>query len=839
MKHKKRKYPVLSADTDGYSPTKGMVAAAKRGLELRKKYGKGGTQVGVARARDIANQKRLSLDTVKRMHSFFSRHDGNQAGGENDAGYIAWLLWGGDPGRSFARKIAERESKEIQAGEPQMIEPNRKERRRLRKERRVTIRRLPGEFELNASFEIEAAEEENKQPTISIQAYDGEPMKLRGFPHPVVVDLNTAGFRGDQIVLLRDHDAKRPIGHSTTQRISATGIEIDGVLSVSNQDSNEIVAASKNGFQWQASIGARDFRAELVAKGKRVSVNNKTHYGPVIVARHAKIHEVSVLPIGAAKSTTVSIAASLNGEIDMDFTNWLEAKGFEVAALSDDQVSVLQAAYDSEKAPEEIEASEEPVASVEQPNVRDIVQQLQAEAKAENLRLSKINSLCATHGIREVEVDGAKVILAEHAINNDWSVERTELEIRRNERPVAQFAIHASGSKPTGSALEASILRSQFNFSDSKLEASFDGQTLEVADSKQYRSMGLHQMMDEIIHASGGHFNGNRKSPDFIRTAFEASNTLKASGTSTLSLPNIFENTLNKVLLDQFNSIQTSWQKLCQVVSVSDFKAINMYRLEANGGFQPVAKDGELKHMSMQDSKSTLQADTFGAIMTLTRKDIINDDLSALSQRASVIGRTAGKKIEEEVFQLLLNNTGSYYSVGGKNYASGAGTALSYGSLSDALEGFRNQVDANGQPVLIEPKYLVVPTSLEGSARELMTSQLVGFGGTDNAKSKDPTNNIYFNLAEVCVSPYLNNANIKKQGGSSMANTSASSWYLWSDPADGLAPIRVGFLNGRQEPIVEQEDMSFEKLGIQMRSYFDFGVAFSGDKQGSFKMAGA
>ena len=42
MKHKKRKYPVLSADTDGYAPTKGMVAAAKRGLELRKKYGKGG-----------------------------------------------------------------------------------------------------------------------------------------------------------------------------------------------------------------------------------------------------------------------------------------------------------------------------------------------------------------------------------------------------------------------------------------------------------------------------------------------------------------------------------------------------------------------------------------------------------------------------------------------------------------------------------------------------------------------------------------------------------------------------------------------------------------------------
>lgn len=88
-------------------PTAEMAANAARGLELREKHGKGGTAVGVARARDIKNRANLSPSTVKRMHSFFSRHEGNQKGGEDDAGYIAWLLWGGDAGKAWAARKSE------------------------------------------------------------------------------------------------------------------------------------------------------------------------------------------------------------------------------------------------------------------------------------------------------------------------------------------------------------------------------------------------------------------------------------------------------------------------------------------------------------------------------------------------------------------------------------------------------------------------------------------------------------------------------------------------------------------------------------------------------------
>lgn len=97
-------------------PTKGMMEEARKGLEWRREYGRGGTEVGVARARDIANGKNLSISTIKRMHSFLKRSaDNEQAEGYEpgedgfpSAGRIAYALWGGKPALSWVeKKIAE------------------------------------------------------------------------------------------------------------------------------------------------------------------------------------------------------------------------------------------------------------------------------------------------------------------------------------------------------------------------------------------------------------------------------------------------------------------------------------------------------------------------------------------------------------------------------------------------------------------------------------------------------------------------------------------------------------------------------------------------------------
>jgi hypothetical protein len=102
---------------EGYSPPAGARSAARRAIKFKEdgKATGAGTQVGWTRAGQLARGESLSLSTVKRMYSYFSRHEvdkkgkdwGNTANPSN--GYIMWLAWGGDAGFSWSRRIVNRE----------------------------------------------------------------------------------------------------------------------------------------------------------------------------------------------------------------------------------------------------------------------------------------------------------------------------------------------------------------------------------------------------------------------------------------------------------------------------------------------------------------------------------------------------------------------------------------------------------------------------------------------------------------------------------------------------------------------------------------------------------
>jgi len=102
---------------DSHKPPQGVISNAKRGLELRREFNRGGTPVGVARARSLSNGQGIPLETIRRMVSYFARHEVDKKGKDwgnasnPSAGYIAWLLWGGDAGKTWADSISEREKK--------------------------------------------------------------------------------------------------------------------------------------------------------------------------------------------------------------------------------------------------------------------------------------------------------------------------------------------------------------------------------------------------------------------------------------------------------------------------------------------------------------------------------------------------------------------------------------------------------------------------------------------------------------------------------------------------------------------------------------------------------
>lgn len=95
-----------------YKPTSGMATAARRALKWKEEGKAGGTLVGLARANQLKDREPLSASTVMRMHSFFSRHEvdkratGFRSGEEGfpSKGRVAWDLWGGDGGQSWARQ---------------------------------------------------------------------------------------------------------------------------------------------------------------------------------------------------------------------------------------------------------------------------------------------------------------------------------------------------------------------------------------------------------------------------------------------------------------------------------------------------------------------------------------------------------------------------------------------------------------------------------------------------------------------------------------------------------------------------------------------------------------
>jgi HK97 family phage prohead protease len=96
-----------------FTPPAGVREEAARGLAWRSEYGRGGTAVGVARARDLSNGRTISPETARRMKAFFDRHQSDRQGegwspgetGFPSNGRIAHALWGGDSGYSWSRKL--------------------------------------------------------------------------------------------------------------------------------------------------------------------------------------------------------------------------------------------------------------------------------------------------------------------------------------------------------------------------------------------------------------------------------------------------------------------------------------------------------------------------------------------------------------------------------------------------------------------------------------------------------------------------------------------------------------------------------------------------------------
>lgn len=329
-------------------------------------------------------------------------------------------------------------------------------------------------------------------------------------------------------------------------------------------------------------------------------------------------------------------------------------------------------------------------------------------------------------------------------------------------------------------------------------ESHYDARTLEAAD-KARKTVSLGETLVRAAKTNG--YTGSEKIssgtlPVILQAAF-----------ATHSIANLLEAAVNKFLLAGFNAVEAAWREVSAVRSVADFKAINMYRLNGSFKFAKVGNAGELKNAQASDTKRSLAADTYGITTSLTRQDIINDDLNALSLIPQRIGRGAALSLNEVIWAEFLNSNSTYYQA----VTPAAGNALQYSSLETAVTTFRRLSDPDGNPLGIQPRILLVPPELEPKAVQLMTqSALIASSlGSTSSKTVEPSANAFQGRYRIVTSNYL---------------TSTSTWWLMADAAD-LPAMDVVFLNGQQVPTIEQVQADYQLLGVQMRGFMDFGCA--------------
>ena len=682
-------------------------------------------------------------------------------------------------------------------------------------------------------LEIKAADGENGSPEFTMQAYGGGRLHLGNFPHPAVIAAEGVEVHGgaDTIPILRDHDGKRPVGHGKPI-VASDSLQVEGTISQTSDDAKQIIEASRNGYPWQASIGGRmTEKPTFVKAGKSVTVNGRRQSGPVYVVNAFMWTETSVVSVGAdADRATTSIAATSDPKgLDMDFQEWLEAQGFE--DVSDTQRQTLRAAYDAEhKSDDAIE--------LDKLKASNALDEMRAEAVTVSKELKKISRISAQYGDRcdDSLIDS----LEAKALTGKISAETFELELLKASRPLP----NGSGTAPTyagadcnaiTAALCNSIGMDEESVSNSlKAEVGVKAAEKAMNDAATLRGFNVHKLIHTVLHAHGRSVSPGQGIDDSVlASALECGSNIRASaGFSTVSLPGILSRVANKAMLQSYNDGMGVAREFCAETDTTDFKQFDRYRMTEAGDFEELGATGEIKSSTLTEETLSNQVKTYGRMFGITRQMLINDDLGAMLAIPSLLGKMAARTLEKSVISLLANastgaaSTNFFFSTSSAkkkaNYAAGAATALDIDALGTAYKLFLDQVDSQGNPIMVEPSLLLVTNKNAVNARKLFNDAAYRF---TNADTKETTENQWQGMFRPLVSPFL-----------SQLATTEDEYYLLPRPSD-TAVINIAYLRGQRSPVISQSDVDFNQLGVQMRGVFDFGVALW-DQRLAVKMAG-
>ena len=672
---------------------------------------------------------------------------------------------------------------------------------------------------MEAPVSIEAAEGDKKgPPAFTATFYTGGKMNINGWDLPVAIDL--AGLQNGNVLIANlDHDRSKRVGAFEVTN-DGTSLVANGTVSAVNQWATEVVESAKNGYPWQASLEVMPASGgvEQIKAGQKVTVNGQEMSGPLYVTRKGTLKGFGFVTHGADDNTAVAIAAAAAQSKEKRTMKAEVAAWVKETYPSVDQDTITP---DLVKAFEDHFAKIEAGKKVSDPpkNEGETFHSYKEEMKRrEEIRATANEFLEKNRNFDRAWFETIEAMHDEAVENKTSPLEfRTKLlEATYGMGGQINVSVSRSKDKITEKVLEAAICLSG-GMEAAALDRHFKDEDLQAAHDKFKHGVGLKQIYRLGARANGHNFDHEEVTIEMQQAAFgmhgQGFNRLQhaAGGFSTLSLPGILGNTAGKFLLEGWGGGEMVWKEITDTISVRDFKQITQYKLSGSMKYEKVGAGGELVHGAVSEGSYTNQADTYGKMFAITRTDIINDDLGALTRVPLELGYGANDAFNEVFWTEFLENAGNFYHSSNGNTASGTITASTVlGTLAASEAAFLVQTKPNGTPLGIMPNKWLVPPLAKRIAMNALNSSNVTGGSTTV-----PEANTFQGEYKIVCSAYIAN--------SAFTNYSTVKHYLIAN-RPGFSPIQTAFLNGRQTPVVETAQADFNTLGVSMRAYHDFGV---------------
>lgn len=672
-----------------------------------------------------------------------------------------------------------------------------------------------------ATIEAGAMEGEKKQPSkFNVLAYTGGvlPGALRGSDSRDDVILDLAGLKnGKSLIANLDHESTQRVGNVNAIGNDGKELVLAGIASAATAARDEVVNSAADGFVWQASVEADPTKVELVKPGATVAVNGQEFtapkHGPALyVARESVLKGFAFVSHGADDNTTVSIAASAASTkekaMKAEVKAWAEGMGIQTDSLTDEQVATIEANFEGRNG-----------TKAKKVTASNPFDERKIEAKRRN-DIRDVADKFIERNPHDYEFITAVEKMHDHAIEATMSVQDFRNEMYESMVPMAQTVPSPRNRDPqlNGRFVEAAICMTGRLADDSELVSKyrFTDQELQAAHDRFRGGIGLKDIAFALAKANG-HDRGysTQVTSDTLRAACGQTQGRvihAASGFSPNDITTTVSATANKFAQRGFNNVDMTPLQISRIRSVRNFQQITTVSLTGAGMLEQLGPGGQIKHKALGEQTYTNQADTYAGMLSITRKDWINDDLSVLTDAPMKLGLGAGRKLNDIFWTEWLGGEGAgFWAAGNNNLNSGAADAT-IGGLTATEVIFLNQTDYDSTPLGVLPWGIVCPTALKAAFIALMDPQGRMVTG---ASSTIPDSNPFKGRFQVFSSPYMSNT--------SYSGYSAQEWYLIANPAE-LAVIEIVALNGQIEPTIEQAEADFNTLGMQMRAIADVGV---------------